>query len=265
LEKHHKSLLYTRASKSVNDLFFISNSRQIGPYRFKGYRAALKFLIKSYVKKPSLILDAGCGDGWLLLDANTQGIGLDVNRENIRKANKAKKKRMINNLHFIVADICHIPLLEHEIFDVIVCCDALEHVKESELAISELSSYLKKKGKFLITTSNSLNPIMLLDRMLPTKISNTILLTLGEKYYPRTRRYNPYNLQQTVNRYKLRVCKLFMFASPPFAFLFSRRAKTLIPILIVGRAMFYIWIAFDKMTNHFLKYLKECILVIATK
>jgi len=264
LEKPHINLLYT-CTKSISDLSCISDSRQIGPYRFKGYRTALKFLIKSYVKKSSLILDAGCGEGWLLLDMNAQGIGLDINRENIRKANKAKKKRMLNNLHFIVADICHIPLLAYEIFDVIICCDVLEHVKESELAISELSLYLKKEGKFLITTSNSLNPIMLLDKMLPAKISNIILRALGENYYSRTGRYNPYNLQQTLNKYKLYGSNILMFASPPFAFLFSRRVKIPIPILIVGRVMFYIWIVFDKMTNHFLKCLKECILVIATK
>jgi 2-polyprenyl-3-methyl-5-hydroxy-6-metoxy-1,4-benzoquinol methylase len=205
--------------------------------------------------------------GWLIscvLHKKAQGLGLDIDRYNIQRAKRNQNDNELDNLSLIVSDICHLPLLR-ENFSVIVCCDVLEHVKSSERAIAELAASLKKGGKLFITTSNSYNPIMFLDQMLPRQILDRIMLTLSQSWYPRTRRDNPWSLQQKLNKYNLMVEKLIMLAAPPFAPLFHSEMQIPIRLLIVGRLLFYFWVIFDKLTNHFLKFLKEIILIIAVK
>jgi 2-polyprenyl-3-methyl-5-hydroxy-6-metoxy-1,4-benzoquinol methylase len=163
-------------------------------YKYPFYRSKLYSLFQLYVKESSAVLDAGCGDrGGYLFDVpmNVQGIGLDIDRENIKKAAERTKSLRLDNVSFLVGDLQKMPFNE-DVFDVVICCDVLEHVEDAEEAIGGLASALKKDGRLLICTSNALNPAMVIDRMIPKKFSTVIIHGLGgTHHYERTRRFNP--------------------------------------------------------------------------
>ncbi|MBD3272532.1 MAG: methyltransferase domain-containing protein [Elusimicrobia bacterium] len=52
----------------------------------------------------------------------------------------------------LCADICHMPHVPSESFDVILCIEVLEHTRNPFHAIAELHRILKKNGLLLLTT-----------------------------------------------------------------------------------------------------------------
>jgi len=80
-------------------------------------------------------LDVGCGDSYYRqFFPNRVSVDLDPRRS-----------------PDIVADIHRLPFSDEE-FDVILCTEVLEHVKNPFLAVSEMKRVLKKGGKILLTT-----------------------------------------------------------------------------------------------------------------
>lgn len=107
---------------------------RLGSYQYPFYRSRLHSLFELYVRKSCLVLDAGCGDkGGFIVTTSTyvQGVGLDINRKNIKKSAKRSKDLQLHNVSFLVGDLEKMPF-HKDVFDVIVCCDVLEHVKDSE-------------------------------------------------------------------------------------------------------------------------------------
>jgi 2-polyprenyl-6-hydroxyphenyl methylase/3-demethylubiquinone-9 3-methyltransferase len=236
----------------------------LGPYKYPFYRSKLYSLFQVYVKESSAVLDAGCGDrgGYLFdLPMNVQGIGLDVDRENIKKAAEMAKSLRLDNVSFLVGDIQKMPFHE-DVFDVVICCDVLEHVKDAEKAIEGLASALKKDGRLLICTSNAFNPAMFIDGMILKKFSTVIIHALGgTHHYQRTRRFNPWNLVNKLNEYGLKIEKLLMFGYPPIGRPWIYHYSKIKPPFI-----FHFWITFDKLTKaRFLKKFKEEMLIVGKK
>lgn len=232
----------------------------LGSYEYPLYRGKLQVLFEECIIKSRLILDAGCGPKgryFSILPPNAWGVGLDIDRENTLKA---KKMNTLSNISFITADIQNLPFVENA-FDLIVCCDVIEHVKERHKAVKELASVLREKGTLLISTSNMLNPAMFIDTLLPNTVSDKIIRRFnGHFYYERSYRFNPWSLVK-----KLRECGLFVklmpFGYPPIGrpWLYEYSVQKLPRI-------FYLWIVFDKLSNiGFLRKFKETIVVIARK
>lgn len=210
------------------------------------------------------MLDAGCGSkgGYIYActhaPAIVQGIGLDISHTNIKQSVKSSKDAQLANASFLVGDLERIPF-RRGVFDLIVCCDVLEHVNDYEKAIEELSFCLKMNGKLFIATSNGFSPIMAIDGVLPKQISGRIIQMFGSFHYERTRRVNPWTLGEALNRCGLEIEKLLMFGFPPFGniyeFLVAKSPK-----------IYYLWILLDKLTNvSFLQKLKEVIVLVARK
>jgi 2-polyprenyl-3-methyl-5-hydroxy-6-metoxy-1,4-benzoquinol methylase len=236
----------------------------LGSYKYPFYFSQLQILLRLYIPKSFLILDASCGpnSGYLTkTPINIQGIGLDISRTNIENSIKMSKEIGKNKLSFIVGDIEKMPFHE-DTFDVIICKDVLEHVKCNENAISEIAFSLKREGKIFISTTNALNPAMFIDGILPKNVTERIIRVLGgPHYYERERRLNPWNLRKKLIKHGIRVIKSLMTGFPPIGKPWIYQYSQTKPPKI-----FHLWIFFNKLTDiHFFENFKEVMIVVAEK
>ena len=108
--------------------------------------------------KRSIVLDIGCGGGWLTVNLALCGarpIGVDVARDLI---NFSKKRAEYHNVpvDFVVADCTLLPFKD-EAFDFAVAFDVLEHVKKPICCLEEAYRTLRKNSKFFFETPNKLS------------------------------------------------------------------------------------------------------------
>ena len=236
----------------------------LGSYEYPFYRSQFQSLFLSYTRKFFLILDAGCGpDGGYFTTVlkNIQGVGLDISRMNIEKSIKISKKNGNNALSFVVGDIENMPFRE-DTFDLAICQDVLEHIKDKEKAISDIAFSLKKGGKTLISTTNAFNPAMFIDDILPKIVSEHIIRFFGgPQYYERNRRLNPWSLIKLLVNHRMIVRRLLLTGIPPIGQPWIYQySNTKLPVI------FYLWIVFNKLTDFpFFENLKEIMLVAAEK
>lgn len=97
------------------------------------------------------ILDFGCGEGGfsVALAKNlptSEVVGIDL-LEGQMEANKIKKEKGLENLHFIVS---RSEKLEDQSFDCIFSHDSFEHFEDPEYILSEIIRLTKKDGTILI-------------------------------------------------------------------------------------------------------------------
>ena len=101
------------------------------------------------------VLDAGCGWGkysFFLSKLNPAAniIGVDISDLKIKKERIEAQKRNIENVEFIKKDLLD---LDYETkFDLIVCVDVIEHIKDDEKLIKVLYKALKPGGHIFIRT-----------------------------------------------------------------------------------------------------------------
>jgi len=102
------------------------------------------------------VLDVGCGIGLLdFLLSNKMVVGVDIDPQNVREANRIRKKikaKEDSNHSFVVADLSFLPFRGS--FDIIVCSEVLEHLKNDKKALKSMLSSLKQQGFVLITLPN---------------------------------------------------------------------------------------------------------------
>ena len=104
-----------------------------------------KQIAKEHLKDCKIVLDLGCGGGKFLdIFRDRTVVGLE---------NDAEKIKRIPEGLLINADATRLPF-KNEVFDGILCTEVLEHVKNYERVIDEISRVTKTKGKVLITTPN---------------------------------------------------------------------------------------------------------------
>ena len=115
--------------------------------------------LNQYLQPGGKVLDAGCGKGtWVLRDhKQTIGllIGLDI---------EAPEEREIDK--YIVGDLERLPLTD-DTFDVIICYNAIEHLKQPREAFAEFGRILKKGGILIFKTPCIMSPVFFLSRHLP--------------------------------------------------------------------------------------------------
>ena len=107
------------------------------------------------------VLDLGCGDGALtylmakiggtITGVDNNELGVSLARENIENARNSEKLKY----DFIVASAYELPLPDNS-FDIIACCEVIEHVQNPEKLIEEACRVLKPSGKFILTTPHRL-------------------------------------------------------------------------------------------------------------
>lgn len=120
------------------------------------FRARAQFILENVERaKPKKILDAGCGRGFYLQALVTYPFishifGFDLNDSYLRQA---KKRIRDKRLRLTLADLYNLPYRENS-FDMIICSEVLEHVKNDKKAMHVLMRLLKKNGLLLVTVPN---------------------------------------------------------------------------------------------------------------
>jgi len=106
-----------------------------------------------YVKnKKVLDLASGEGFGTSILSKNAKCVvGIDIDHAAVLHASTTYTKE---NISFIEGSIFNIPIEGRKIFDVIVCFEAIEHVREHDILFHEIKRLLKDDGILIISTPN---------------------------------------------------------------------------------------------------------------
>ena len=116
--------------------------------------------------KPGLVLDAGCGNGWLSLAANEKGfcvVSLDISMKAIKERRLIEGKR--NDVFFVRASLTSLPFRDH-VFDSVMCADVLEHIHDIVLALSAIHRVLKSAGRLCVSIPNGLNYGLFYERII---------------------------------------------------------------------------------------------------
>ena len=119
--------------------------------REKRIRMAVPFL-------DGYVLDYGCGTGALAKHVSSSNyLGIDIDEESIKAA-----KENFPEHSFILIDKGDLKKIKkfREKFDTIVALAVIEHVKDPALFLSELSFYLDKSGKIVLTTPHPIGRIV---------------------------------------------------------------------------------------------------------
>jgi len=120
-------------------------------YLVNGFNTSVKNCFTSIDKfgKPDKILEIGVGEGQiteicLSIFANAQYTAADIASGILEVA----KKKLIEHKHkisFEIQDIKNMPY-ENNSFDLIICCEVLEHVPEPQKGLTEIFRVLKPNG-----------------------------------------------------------------------------------------------------------------------
>jgi SAM-dependent methyltransferase/glycosyltransferase involved in cell wall biosynthesis len=100
------------------------------------------------------VLDLACGEGYgshLLSRTANHVVGVDIDPDAVRHASN---KYFRTNLEFKVGSITGVPLEGENLFDVIVCFEALEHVADHHALLQETKRLLTPDGVFIVSTPN---------------------------------------------------------------------------------------------------------------
>ncbi|MCD6565440.1 MAG: class I SAM-dependent methyltransferase [Bacteroidales bacterium] len=101
------------------------------------------------------ILEIGCGNGvqtkYILNKYKPKSItGIDLNKENIKIANREKERRGIKNAYFRVDDAQQLSKFKDDSIDVIINIESAFHYPDKPLFLKQLFRVLKPGGHFLI-------------------------------------------------------------------------------------------------------------------
>lgn len=220
----------------------------LGNYRYVFYRSVLKACFQK--KNSGIVLDAGCGEYASIRDYPIHHlVGIDRNKQNLLKSH-AKRKG-----NYVLADLTYLPF-KLDVFDTILLVDVLEHVQKKESCLKELSKVAKLGTRLIGSTTNLLNPLMMLDSLsiIPKQ---SLIKYIGKDHYDRDSRTTPKTLLYLLRQAGFNV-HLSLFGFPPFQPWLYENSDRKLPWYA------YIWILLDKLTNHF-RSLKETMVFEAVK
>jgi len=106
-----------------------------------------------YIHKESFVLDFGCGEGYgtsMLSHHAINVIGLDIDTDSVARATKKYKSKNCTFMHYNGEMLP----FKNNTFDVITSFQVIEHMKNEQQYLSEIHSYLKSDGLFILTTPN---------------------------------------------------------------------------------------------------------------
>ena len=119
--------------------------------RQKSCDKILKYISR---KKYKIILEIGCGNGWLsnniLEKCGCFVAGVDVNREELKQAARIFGRN--DNVRFIYGNIFE-DIFPHEIFDMIIFAASIQYFSNIDKTLSSVFRFLKASGEIHIIDS----------------------------------------------------------------------------------------------------------------
>jgi len=135
-----------------NELFFMLET-SVNPARMGYFRRILQEQQASV--KHATLLDVGCGGG-ILAEAfahmGMQVVGIDPSASAIDTARHHASQQQLP-ITYVVGEGERLPFADAS-FDYVSCCDVLEHVRDVDTVIREISRVLKPGGLFFYDTVN---------------------------------------------------------------------------------------------------------------
>lgn len=185
---------------------------------YKSKEEKFEEILKSYLRKDSYVLDAGCGKGSRINFTNyvRLAVGIDRFEENLRENYKVHTR--------IVADIEKSIPLRESIFDIVVCEMVLEHLKNPLSFFRELSRVLKERGVFILITPNILS-FWIISKLTPFKlhqILNKRLHNIDDTFPTYYRANTVSRLNNMLRSADLMNERTIMFENKPSMLVFSK-------------------------------------------
>ena len=113
--------------------------------------------VRKFIDTKRKTLDIGCGEGvfyYELTKRKCSIIGIDYSKEAL--TNMTLKLKNVGIRPMVVnADAQKLPI-KSSAFDQIVCLDVIEHLKDANASIKEMSRVLKKNGVLILSVPNEL-------------------------------------------------------------------------------------------------------------
>jgi len=138
--------------------------------------AHVKKLQQRLHAKELKVLDIGCGTGNISLAIAGLGcnvIGFDLDKESIAYARKRIKKGM--RCRFFIGNAHELKIKER--FDIIICSEVLEHLKNPESLLKFISENLDKRGFLYLSVPHGYGPAEI--SVMPRRIIGRVLKKLG--------------------------------------------------------------------------------------
>jgi len=110
-----------------------------------------KIIQLSQLKKNDVVLDLGCGEGFLISMMSNlpqKIVGLDISKIALSRAGKILKEKKKVELKLGNAENLNLP---NESFDKIICSEMLEHVPRPKKVMEEIHRTLKNNGLLIIS------------------------------------------------------------------------------------------------------------------
>jgi|GEM_PF-6159695 len=113
-----------------------------------------KYLFAAKYVQGKNILDIGCGVGYgssyLLRHGAKKVVGIEINPEVVKLANKSYAKP---GLEFLALDATFLPFADNS-FDVVTSIGMLDHISDPRKVLLEMRRVLRNKGYFLCSVNN---------------------------------------------------------------------------------------------------------------
>lgn len=129
-----------------------------------------KELVRENIHNDTVVLEAGCGFSDLFRSEYGKAkrvIGVDINKEFLERNEDVDEK--------IVSDLESIPQVKDSSIDLIISSWVLEHFENPCKVFGEFSRVLKRGGKLIFLTPNSLNYVVALNRIIPDSLRKFVV------------------------------------------------------------------------------------------
>lgn len=118
---------------------------------WKIYASSLLDRISSDVNAEDTILEIACGTGLVALkvaERASEVHGIDISAPMIKEAEEKLRRKGFDNVEFSVEDAYSLHFGD-DIFDTVICNNALHNMKYPQKALSEIKRVLKPGGRFI--------------------------------------------------------------------------------------------------------------------
>ena len=185
--------------------------------------------IIEYAKEKNSLIDVCCGDGIHTFIASSivnKIYGIDFSEKSIELCNELKKKKGINNVHFVRDNVLHYNT--NKKFDVVIMAGSISYFNHKEI-LDKLYSLISNNGTLIIIDSLNDNIFYRLNRFLH--------FLFGKRSYY-TIKNMPYlnklveNINKNYNLISVKNFGIFIFLTPLLKYFFSEnKISNLITLL----------------------------------